>query len=139
MKDEIRDRFEHWIKYFEDKDRRVYKLIAQDARLNTDMFDPEFGLYSVYVNMPHEYFDLWTDVDKKLFIQLTREIAYSNHWTFATYDIIDKTIQKCIDKDEIFGLTSWAYFITCGDWLPASWLDVPEGIDREGLNIDFDQ
>ena len=139
MKDEIRDRFEYWIKYFEDKDRRVYKLVTHDARLNTDMFDPEFGLYSVYVNMPQEYFDFWTDIDKKLFIQLTREIARSNHWTFATYDIIDKTIQRCIDKDEIFGLTSWAYFITCGDWLPASWLDIPEEIDREGLNIDFDQ
>lgn len=139
MKDEIKNRFEYWMRCFEDRNRWLYKLVAQDAHINTDRFDPEFGLYLMYVNTPQEYFVLWIDIDKEIFIQLTKEIAQSNHWTFATYDIIDKTIQKCIDKDEIFRLTSWVYFITCGDWLPASWLDVPEEIDRKGLNIDFDQ
>lgn len=135
----VENRLKYWMEYFENRDRQIYKLVAQDACLNTDKFDPEFGLYSMYVNMPQEYFDLWTDIDKKLFVQLTKDIAYSNNWSDATYDIIDKQIQRSIDKDEIFGLTSWAYFITSGDWLPASWLNIPEGINRESLNIDFDQ
>ena len=139
MKNEIRNRLKYWMEYFENRDRQIYRLVAQDACLNTDKFDPEFGLYSMYVNMPQEYFDLWTDIDKEIFIQLTKDIAYSNNWSDATYDIIDKTIQRCINNNEIFDLVSWAYYIVSGDYIPADYVDIPEGVDQEGLDFEFDQ
>ena len=89
--------------------------------------------------MPKKYYDLWTNVDKKLFIQLTKDTAYSNNWTSATFDVIDKTIQRCIDKDEIFDLISWAYYIESGDYIPADYVDIPEGIDREKLDFEFEE
>lgn len=139
IKETSKQRFDYWMEFFKVRDRALYHKIYSNIKSSSYPFDPEFRLYELYVNMSDEYLDLWNDIDKQLFVQLTRSIARENNWSKETYKLIDKNIQTCIDKDEIFGLRSWAYFICCGDWLPASYFDIPENINRKELNIDFEQ